>query len=62
MAQWITEAAGKMYVNKITQIDLAKHMGVTNDYISLIMRGKKRPRNIEKRIMQAIDDLIANKS
>ena len=61
MDHWIATAVGKMHVHKITQIELAKHMGVTNDYISLIMRGKKSPKNIEKRIMSAIDELIASK-
>lgn len=44
MDHWIATAVGKMHVHKITQIELAKHMGVTNDYISLIMRGKKSPK------------------
>jgi transcriptional regulator with XRE-family HTH domain len=47
-----------MHINKITQIEVAKKLGVTNDYISLILRGKKTPKGASERILTAIDDII----
>ncbi len=58
MEQWIANAVGKMHVNKVSQTDIAKKMGVTNDYIWMILNGKKSPANAEARIMTAISDII----
>ncbi len=62
MDNWIAVVVGKMHIYRITQIELAKHMGVTNDYISLILRGKKTPKGAEERITKALDELIAAKA
>lgn len=61
MDSWIAEAVGKMHINRITQIELSKKMGVTNDYVSMILRGKKSPTNAEERITTAIDEIIADR-
>ena len=58
MEQRIANAVGKMHVNKVSQTDIAKKMGVTNDYIWMILNGKKKPANAETRIMTAISDII----
>ena len=58
MDNWIAEAVGKMHVNKITQKELAKKMSVTNDYVSMILLEKKKPKNAEERILKAIDEII----
>lgn len=60
MEAWIGEAVGKMHMNGITQMQVAKYLGVTNDYVSLILRGKKKPKDAEKRIMSAIEHLSSD--
>ena len=62
MEQWIANAVGKMYVNKVSQTDIAKKMGVTNDYIWMILNGKKSPKNAEARITTAISDIIRERN
>lgn len=58
MEQWISEAVGIMHVHGITQKRLAEHIGVTNDYISMLLRGKKTPKNAKTKIMTAINEII----
>ena len=62
MEQWIANAVGKMHVNKVSQTDIAKKMGVTNDYIWMILNGKKSPKNAEARITTAISDIIRERN
>lgn len=62
MEKWIGEAVGLMHINRITQVQLAKKMGVTNDYINMILNGKTAPKNIKERIMTAIDEIIQEDS
>ena len=57
MEQWISNAVGKMHINKITQIELAKFLGWTCQYISAILNGKRTPKNAQAKIEQAIDEL-----
>lgn len=61
MEQWIANVVGKMHINKITQSQLAEKMGVTNDYIWMILNGKKSPKGAEGRIKAAIDLIIAER-
>ena len=62
MEKWIAAAVGKMHIHGISQIELASHMNVTNDYISLILRGKRAPKNSKERILTAIDEVIKQKN
>ena len=62
MEQWIASAVGKMHVNKVQQREVAARLGVTEEYLSMILNGKRSPKNAENRIMTAIDDLIKDKS
>lgn len=61
LEKWIDEAIVKMHRNKITQIMLAKHLSVTNDYISMIFRGVKNPKKAKEKILKAIDEIIAER-
>lgn len=61
MEQWIADVVGKMHINKITQSQLAEKMGVTNDYIWMILNGKKTPKDAENRINSAIDQILAER-
>ena len=50
-----------MHINSITQIELANKMNVTNDYISMILNGKRNPKGAKDRINTAIDEIIAER-
>lgn len=58
MEEWVAVAVGKMHINKIRNIDLAKHMGVTVQYVSEILNSKKSPKGIGDRVLKAIDEII----
>lgn len=62
MDNWIANAVGKMHINKITQKDVATKMGVSEDYVSMILRGVRTPPNAADRINNAIDEIIAEKA
>ena len=58
MEEWTIKAAGLMHYNKISNIDVSKKLGVTAEYVSMLLNGKKQPANAETRIMTAISDII----
>ena len=58
MEEWTIKAAGLMHYNKISNIDVSKKLGVTAEYVSMLLNGKKKPANAETRIMTAISNII----
>lgn len=61
MEVWIANVVGKMHVNKISNIELAKKLNVTPQYISELLNGKKSPKGAEERITAAVEEIIAEK-
>ncbi len=62
MENWIAKAVGLMHINKITNKELAAKLGVTSEYISMLLNGKKSTKKAEKDILSAIDEIIEAKS
>lgn len=60
-AQWTAEIIGNLHLYRIKQIDLAAHMGVTPEYVSAILNGKREPKGAEQRFRQALDQLISER-
>ena len=58
-AQWTGEIVGKMHLARITQTALAAHMGVTREYVTNILNGKRNPKGAEARFRAAVDALAA---
>lgn len=62
LAQWTGELIGRMHRNRITKTQLAQEMGVTREYLSMILNGHRNPDGIEHRMNDALDNLIAAKN
>ena len=58
LANWIGEAVGLMHKYGITSNQLAAHMGVTPEYISMILNGHREPAGIENRLRKALSELL----
>ncbi len=61
MENWIARVVGKMHVNNIKQVELAKYIGVSPEYLSTILNGKRKPKKAKERIMQAVDEICASR-
>ena len=61
LKKWIGEVVGDMHIRKITANQLAAHMGVAPEYISMILNGHREPAGIEDRLRKAIEEIVANR-
>ena len=43
LAQWIGELVGQMHNNKISKSELAEHMGISREYVSMVLNGHRAP-------------------
>jgi len=59
--EWTGTVVGKMHVNRITYEELAKRLGYTKAYISMILSGSRHPANAEQKFKNALDELIQQK-
>jgi transcriptional regulator with XRE-family HTH domain len=62
LAQWIGDFVGKMHLNRVTITQVSQEMGVTREYLSMILNGHREPQDIEQRINDALDRVIKKNS
>ena len=58
LAQWIGDFVGQMHRHKVTITQISKEMGVSREYLSMILNGHRSPKGIEHRVNEALDRLI----
>lgn len=58
---WAGQLVGEMHDAGITGRQLAKHMGLTPGYVSMILNGKKSPKQVEERFRAAVDEIRQEK-
>lgn len=61
LAQWIGDLVGQMHNNKISKTQLAEHMGVSREYVSMVINGHREPAGAETRFKTAVDEIIAKR-
>lgn len=62
LAQWIGELVGQMHNNRISKSQLAEHMGVSREYVSMILNGHRDPTGAEGRFRNAVSEIIAERN
>lgn len=58
-AQWTADIIGEMHLNGIPKKQLAQELGVTAEYVSMLLNGHRTPPNAEARCREALARLIA---
>lgn len=62
VAQWTGEVISKMHLCKITQKELAEHIGYTKEYVNMVLNGKRCPEKAEETFRKALSELETSKS
>lgn len=57
-AQWTGELIGEMHLKKISKKQLAERLGVTPEYVSMVLNGHREPDGVEERFRDAVESLI----
>lgn len=56
--KWTGNLIGKMHNEGVTYQDIADEMSVTKSYISMILHGSRKPKDIKKRMEDAFASVI----
>lgn len=57
-AQWTADLIGEMHLNRITKRQLASCLGVTPEYVSMVLNGHREPSDAEQNFQNAVDYLV----
>ena len=58
LAQWIGDFVGQIRRHKVTITQISQEMGVSREYLSMILNGHREPKDIERRLYDALDRII----
>ena len=58
LAQWIGDFVGQMHRYRVTITQIAQEMGVTREYLSMILNGHREPAGIAERMNKALNSVI----
>lgn len=59
---WTGSIVAALHVNRIKQIELAKELNVTVQYVSMVLNGKKESRGMKERMEAAIDAIVERRA
>lgn len=62
LAQWIGDFVGRMHRNRVTITQLAQEVGVTREYLSMVLNGHREPDGIEQRLNRALDSIVEQRA
>ena len=53
---------GKMHLLRISKRQIAEQMGVTPEYVSMVLNGHREPEGAELRFKEALDRLVEKRN
>lgn len=59
---WTANIVKQMHLHSITRDDLGKAMGITGNYVSMILNGEREPAGMRERMESTIKQLIDERS
>lgn len=60
--KWTGRVVGRMHVEQISTADLAREMGVTRAYVSMLLNCSKKPEGARERVEGALEKIIARRN
>ena len=62
MDKWTGELIGKMHNGRVTLNDLAKKLGYTKGYVSMVLNCQRKPPDAQQRFNNAVDEIIRERA
>ena len=55
---WTGEIVASLHIHKIKQSELAQEMGMTIQYVSMVLNGSRDPKGMKERMESAINAIV----
>lgn len=60
--EWAGKLIGEMYVHRVTQKELAKKLGLSREYVTMVLSGTYAPTNARERYNAALEEIIKERT
>jgi transcriptional regulator with XRE-family HTH domain len=60
--KWTGDLVGLMHNHRISKADLADELGVTREYVSMVLNGHREPAGAQERFKAAVKRLIEKRT
>ena len=60
LAQWIADLVGQMHKYRISMKQLADYMGLSREYVSMVLNGHREPSGAKEKFCAAVAEIIAS--
>lgn len=60
--KWTGDLVGLMHNHRISKTDLADELGVTREYVSMVLNGHREPAGAKERFEAAVNSLIMKRA
>ena len=57
--EWTGELVGLMHNKKITFAQLAEKLGLSREYVSMVLNGHREPAGAEQKFREAVNELVS---
>lgn len=61
-AQWTADLIGEMHLARVSKKQLAERLGVTPEYVSMVLNGHRDPDGASRRFKDALDQIVSAQS
>jgi toxin-antitoxin system, antitoxin component, xre family len=58
-AQWTADLIGEMHLARVSKKQLAEHLGVTPEYVSMVLNGHREPDGAAGRFREALTQIVS---
>jgi len=62
LAQWICAFVGQKHNHKVKNRELAAELGVTEEYVSMVLNGHRDPAGAEEKFTAALNRIIQRRA
>lgn len=60
--KWTGDLIKKMHLNKVKSVELARELGVTEAYISMLLNSKTKAKDAKEKLEAAYEAIIARRT
>ena len=58
-AQWTADLIGEMHLARVSKKQLAEHLGVTPEYVSMVLNGHREPDGAVGRFRETLAQIVS---
>lgn len=60
--KWTGDLVARMHINRVTMVELGKELGISKNYVGMIINGVRRPAGAQERFETALERILQRRA